>query len=255
MLSVRSNPTGEMPHGWSPRSITCNTLGLIVLFLSSFAFSADSSPPGDQSLLVSEDFLSKVLIALVTVLSAQAIIPLVKAWIKRRMLRTTYRYYLNAHVNDALESFGGAGSTHFAEQLVKTDAGGWLQYLEDNKLGVPRIFIDIETVKQKALNDEKYIPSVSYYGFADDVLNHTSPIWELAGPESGAAMKYFLTQQQVQNSIEYLYTGWYFDLIKTGTQNERRRWCLGLENVLFDLAQHYKASMDLKYQLERILKS
>lgn len=255
MKGLRLNLTGELRHGRPPRSIIHYIPALSILFASTIAYSSDSALTSNEPSYLTADFVSKVLIALVTVFSAQALIPLLKAWMKRRKLRTTYRYYLNAHVNDALESFGGAGSTNFAQQLVETDVGEWLGYLEEHKLGVPKIFIDIESVKHKALKDDKYIPSVSYYGFADDVLNHTNPIWELGGPESEAAMQYFLTQQQVQNSIEYLYTGWYFDLIKSGAKEERHRWCLGLENVLFDLAQHYKASVDLKSQLGRVLKT
>ena len=114
------------------------------------------------------------MIALCSILLAQAIIPVVKAWLQKRKLRTTYRNYL---------------------------------------------------------------------------LGHTSPIWELDGPESTAALQYFLTQQQIETSLEYQYNGWYFDLIKSN-EEDRKRWCEGLNNVLFDMAQHYKAARELKRILE-----
>ena len=141
----------------------------------------------------------------------------------KRSLRATYRTFLQAHVENTLESFTGAGSTHFAENhLVSNSDADWFIFLKEND-----------------------IPSVNYFGLDGNQLDSSSPIWEINGAESQAAVKYFLTQKQIETSIDYQYDGWYFDLIKSTEPESRERWCKGMENVLFDMAQHYKAATDL----------
>lgn len=244
-----SSPKRGDSHGWSTRSVSLSFApGLILGALPAFANQATSSPSPS-----SNDLLVKVSIALVTVLTAHAIIPVVKAIIQKRILRKTYRVYLRAHVDNALESFGGAGSTHFAEKngLAPYTESDWFAYLSKHNLGVPEVFRSVVSVIERARGEPEYIPSVSYFGIEGKQLGWNSPVWELNGPESEAAVQYFLTYDQIEQSLDYQYSGWYFELMK-GDPASRARWCQGLENVLFDMAQHYKAVRDLKQVLDRL---
>ena len=244
-----SSPKRGDSHGWSTRSVSLIFApGLILGALPAFANQAESSPsPSSNELLV------RIAIALGAILIAQAIIPVGKAYLQKRILRKTYRAYLRAHVDNALESFGGAGSTHFAEKndLAPYKESDWFTYLQKHDLGVPQIFSGVVSVIEKARAEPEYIPSVSYFGIEGKQLGWSSPVWELNGPESGAAVQYFLTYDQIEQSLDYQYSGWYFELMK-GDPASRARWCQGLENVLYDMAQHYKAVRDLKQVLDRL---
>ena len=238
--------SGATHYGWSARTVTVFTLAV----LSDSPPALAETAPLDPVVL---DLVIKAFLALGTILIAQAIIPIGKAWFQKRKLRATYRSYLRAHLDNTLESFQGAGSTHFAHthDLTSSDSD-WFQFLHANDLGIPKVFLDTYEVIQKALASNDYIPSVSYFGLDGNTLDHTSPVWELNGPETATALKYFLTQRQIETSLDYQYEGWYFDLIRSGDPEKRLRWCKGLENVLFDMAQHYKAALELKRALDRL---
>jgi hypothetical protein len=231
-------------YGWPTSSITTCTL----LLVSSNAISDTPTPPDNTEALI-----SKGLIAVISVLLAQAVIPVIKAFLKKRSMIRTFRSYLWSHTSNTLESFGGAGSTEFAfEHLLSPKRPPWLEYLHEHNLGLPSIFLTANEVIEKARESTTYIPSISYPGAEEDTFDHTSPVWELDGPESAAAMKYFLTQQQVSNALEYLYKDWYFELIKNGNLTDRQRWCLGMENVLYDMAENYHATLQLHNQLSHL---
>lgn len=243
VIKISTSPTisaGGTYHGWTPRTV----IFLAFAVAPPIATAAESHPDPTNELLL------KLGIALGSILIAQAIIPVVKAWLNKRSLRATYRTFLQAHVENTLESFTGAGSTHFAENhLVSNSDADWFIFLKENDLGVPQIFIDVTAVIDKARSNSSYIPSVNYFGLDGNQLDSSSPIWEINGAESQAAVKYFLTQKQIETSIDYQYDGWYFDLIKSTEPESRERWCKGMENVLFDMAQHYKAATDLQKAL------
>lgn len=231
-------------NGWSARSLTTQLSWCLMLVASAaVAEPPSSSPASDQA---NYDLIAKALFALGGVVFAQAVIPLIRFLYQKRKLRKTYRAYLQTHVDTTLRYFQGAGSTHFAQQhLVDDPEADWLTFLHTHKLGVPEIFVSVQTVIKKALTDDKYIPSVSYFGPDGHPLDPASTIWELDDPRSKAALEYFITQQQVEKSLEYQYTGWYFDLIKSDNKKDRERWCKGLEDALYDLAQHYRAARRL----------
>ncbi len=235
-------------YGRSTRSITFVTAALLLVTPFSFA-----NGPSPEELSI--DLIVKILLALATILIVNAIIPIVKAWLNKRALRKTFRSYLNAHVANTIESFGGAGSTHFAENHLEAEGeSDWFKYLKEHNLGIPRIFLDFQIVLKRALDEENYIPSISYFGLDGNALDHTNPIWEMNGPESAAALKYFITQNQIESSIDYQYSDWFFELITSSEKTDRERWCRALENVLFDMAQHYHAALNLKKILDTLSK-
>ena len=240
--------SGGKNHGWPSRSVT---LLIPLIWAASLPLDATANPVQP---LIQADHIVKIGLALASILIVNAIIPTFKAWIHRRKLHSTYRNYLKAHVGNTLESFKGAGSTHFAEKhAVFRPESDWFIYLKTHDLGVPEIFLSLQEVIQKTLESDTYVPSVSYLGLDSNSLDHTSPVWELTGPDSIAALQYFLTQKQVETALDYQYSGWYFDLINSENSNQsnRERWCQGLENVLFDMAQHYKAARELEKALAR----
>lgn len=238
LAGARLPVNGGRPNGWPPRTV------------SLFALAPTLAHAAESPLSRRDESLLKLGIALGSILIVQAIIPVIKAWINKRTLRATYRSYLLAHVENTLESFGGVGSTHFADTDLPSHADSdWLAFLTEHNLGVPQIFADITSVIDKARTSADYIPSVSYFGLGGNPLASNSPLWTIPGRESQVAVRYFLTQKQVETSLDYQYSGWYFDLIRSTTPTARERWCLGLENVLFDMAQHYKAAIDLAVEL------
>lgn len=219
------------------------------LALAGWSASAESHP--SISVETEYDLIAKALFALGGVIFAQAIIPLIRFFHQKRSLRKTYRSYLKTHVDTTLLHFQGAGSTHFARRHLLCDPGAeWLKYLQKYNLGVPEVFIGVQTIIDEALANDTYIPSVSYFGPDGHPLDPASSIWELGGVESRAALDYFITQQQLEMSLNYQYQGWYFDLIKSGNKSDRARWCKGLESTLYDLARHYHASRLLKLTLD-----
>lgn len=245
MQRVAVNVKGDS-YGWPSRSVIF-IFAVITLYPSSVMADASIGTYFDTY------WLGKVLIALGTIFIAQAIIPLIKSWHQARKLRFTYRNYLLVHVNNTLEHFQGAGLSHLCERhSSERRDSDWLRFLVEHNLEIPEIFISVETVITKALSDDKYIPSVSYLGLEGNLLDHTSPIWSLDGPESIAALEYFLTQQQVETALDYQYSGWYFGLIKSDLK-DRERCCRGLENVLLDMAQHYRAARNLRDELKKLV--
>jgi len=231
-------------HGRSARSVIFFSGSMLI---AAFARAESSSAAPDSN----DELLAKVLLAIAGVVIASIVVPLVRFFYQKQRLRATYRTYLLTHVSATLGHFQGVGSTHFAGQhlLENTDAE-WFQFLTKHNLGVPDIFVSIQTVLKRTRAEDKYIPSITYIGFDRLPMDHTNPVWELAAKESKAALAYLVTQQQLESSLDYQYGGWYFDLVKVGDQKDRERWCLGMENTLLDLAQHYKAARELRSVLQ-----
>lgn len=238
-----ANPNRGTRHGRSTSSISALLAALSVSY-------AHAQTPTTPSATDTDLFL-KIAIAIGSILIAQAIIPVIKAAYTKHALRKTYQAYLRTHVANTLESFQGAGSTRFAKQVLTPSEteSDWFSYLEKHNLGIPTLFLAIIAVIEKAEDSDSYIPSVSYPGTEGSALEPSSAIWQLKQHISGPAVTYFLTQRQVETTIDYQYSGWYFDLIKSTDKDTRARWCDGLRNILFDLAQHYHAAIKLQRAL------
>ena len=205
---------------------------------------AISSPP--------HSWVIQAIIVLGGILIAQAIIPIVKSWFQQRAQRKTYRNYLLANTENALDSFGEPCSVDYARQaLAASRQLHWLDMLEANNAGVPEFFLTTHRLIDKALQSSDYIPSVSYFGCEKGQLEQESPVWRLKSETADLAVRYFLTQKQVETALTHHYTGWFFSLAQSDKQQDRERWCLALDNVLLDLAEHYTAAKNLNRALKK----
>lgn len=164
-------------------------------------------------------------------------------WVARSE-KQAFKVFLKAHAINAEGNFGDECSIEFARNNLKLN-GQWMDILENNDLGVPKILVIIQEAIHKALSqsshDEKYWPYITYLGTNNEnaPLEHSSIIWKLTQSETKAAANYFITQEQVLTALKTQYEPPYFALIKDGSLAQRQQWCQRLESVLFDLAEHY----------------
>lgn len=241
-------------YGWSSSSVVLTPVayGLIAVIVTAFlapSYAAAASSAPDT--LLTADHAVKIFLGLASILIANTLIPLGKSYIQKRRLCSAYSSYLNIHASNALESYGQAVPFDRAvEQLDLDDKPIWLTFFRENQLAVPEVFFLFQKALDKTSISDTYVPSISYFGIGDqeEKLDHTSPVWELPSKLAAATSKYFITQQQVRSSVQYQYSGWYFELInsKESSRIDRERWCQGMHNVLFDMAQHYKAAKELQ---------
>ena len=256
----------EVNHGWP--TFTLSTSILLCASAPSagapLPISAPQTVPLSELAFTSSD-ITRLIIAIGSILIVQTLIPAVRHYYERRSERKTFRIYLYAHAKNTKASYGVECSVVMARQILgvgDSEVPPWLAVLDHAGLGAPRELISMHEALNKAEqcaannedSDNRYFPYLSYFGVSGSPLELKSPLWKSSDTISRRASSYFITEVQIATSIKAQYESDFLDLMRKGGESQRRRWCEAGKNVLLDMAEHYVATIRLLDELKNTIR-
>lgn len=239
-------------NGWTSTAITA--AGLALFLGANLALAAPSSPSFSEARpLIDQTFVFRLSLMVLTFLVAQAVIPAIRAVVKDYRQRKAFFFYLQAHVDNTLASYGRACSVEHAKANWIEDSPVWLDMLDKAGLGVPDTLLRMHTSVAYAAtpeaHDAQYIPFLSYLGNTTNPLDHTHPIWNIKGAIAKDVSEYLISQEQIGSSLQAQYDKQYFKLIESDSIEKREQWCSAAFAIIEDMTEHYINALELRERL------
>jgi hypothetical protein len=231
---------GVIDNVYWPQAVLIAT----TLFASHSAIGAPSSEPHLS--------LDKLLVSLVTVVAAHALIPVIRHYIASRNKRHSYMSFLKSNVQSSISHFGGESTPAFIEANFIPIKPKWIDLLEANGLGVPRLLLSIYDAVQKYDNDENYIPYITYGSLQISEITHDHPIWMMGKVDTKVISDYFVTESAVKEPIDFLYSkdSAFSKYAFSELEIERKRWKDNCHTLISELADHYINTLKLNAYLK-----
>ena len=242
MLSCNQTHRGKLNYVFRP-ALT------LILFTSAESSLAQSTDVITYTQLITPDNIAKLLLALIAITLTHAMLPAIKSLLEENKKRLSFRRFLKQHVENTTSKYGSPCNLEMAKKLISKDVAAgarkldWLEMLETSDLGVPEMLIEMQKALDIAVSkhghDKRYIPFLSYFGFADIPLEHDSIVWNLNKNTSRSVMDYIISEKQVKTALEAQYEATFFRLIESDLYSARQQWCKSAEAILCDLSEHY----------------
>lgn len=240
-------------HDWSARRI--------IPFLILFSFcNTINAAEVSQPIIIEQRYLIPAITALVLAIFVHFYVPYHNRKKERNAKKSAYYKYVLKSIELAKKHFGQESSIEMAEKLlnIKRHSHNWLQLFENHHVGVPDIFQALinslekyQTLAGSSSETDRYIPYISYVGTPTSSLDHEHPIWHLDSKDIEPLSAFLFSQNQVDRSIEKLYSDEYLAMARSACKNRQSQWYNSAYNLVFDIAEHYINLKELEKHINK----
>lgn len=240
-------------HGWSARRII---LFFILLSFCSISKAAEINQP----IIIEQKYLIPAITALVLAILVHFYVPYHNRKKEKKARKEAYYKYVLKSIELAKKHFGQESSIEMTEKLlkIKRQSHQWLLLFENNHIGVPDIFHALinslekyQTLAGNSNEIDRYIPYISYVGTPTSALDHEHPIWHLDSKDIEPLSAFLFSQNQVDRSIEKLYSDEYLGMARSTCTSRQSQWYNSAYNLVFDIAEHYINLKELEKHINK----
>ncbi|MCP4866729.1 MAG: hypothetical protein GY897_22570 [Alteromonas sp.] len=241
--------SGNTPHTTNPSSIKQE--------YSFIAFLKDLSKK-DSRVALGLLTLGYTLCALLLV---NVLLPAFRHYRNLKSIKLSYLEFLRADIDSVKKRYDDVvpRSEVSAMHPGCHDSKSWLEILtkKDSNAEIPAEIVQIDNLLHRAMQsvseEPPYYPLITYTTMPSTEISHDHPLWKLKKEHTKVISRYLNSEVEVQETTKSLYSSPMFDWINGDNVEQRKRWIMGAESLLDELANHYIHVKELDELLAKLL--